>query len=315
MPELTLLNESVVQAEEIDSLGHMNVRFYIARATAANAELLKRAGYWQGDTQTQSIRRFDTYTRFRQEQFENAPLKTLGGLVASESPDSDAVSSYFEVRNPDSNSVAASFIFKSSVIDRATDEATVLSPVRQDDSLSVAIPDHGQPRTVSLSDPKPVVMADVLAIAKDEPTPGMMSGIREGEVLPEDCGSDGKLREDTDVMFILHRQLAKDADGEMGPPVLRDKLGRRYSWAVMETRNLTLERPSLGDQIIAAGADLDHGEKWRWSRRWMFNKATGETLAVSDTVAVCIDLDARRAIAVPDEVLKSLRNKEHQDLI
>ena len=39
-----LLDESKVLAEEIDSLGHMNVRFYMERKERANRKFLQLAG-------------------------------------------------------------------------------------------------------------------------------------------------------------------------------------------------------------------------------------------------------------------------------
>ena len=314
MNELTLLNESVVLPEEIDSLGHMNVRYYMTRAARANEELLKQAGYWQGNESAEFVRRIDTYTRFRQEQFADARLHTVGGLVANETPETDKVSGYFEIRNPDTNAIAATFIFTSSIVDRHSLQPVTITPVAQDNSLWAPVPDHGLPRTVSLSTPKAVDLETLDKLVGNEPTPGMMSGKREGEVLASDCDELGNLKEETDVMFVLHRPQPGENLSNYGPPVLHDEQGRRYSWAVMETRNLTLSRPRVGDHIVSIGADLDHGEKWRWSRRWMFTQQTGEMLGVSDTVAICIDLDARRAIPVPQDVRDSMAKQDLREL-
>ena len=100
MPELTLLHESTVTEPEIDSLGHMNVRFYITRADHANRELLSRLGVVEADGRI--IRRLDTYSRFLREQFEGARLETLGGVVPDESIDGlTGLKTYFEIRNRD----------------------------------------------------------------------------------------------------------------------------------------------------------------------------------------------------------------------
>lgn len=311
--ELTLLHESVVKPEEIDSLGHMNVRYYVTRAARANDDLLVRAGCWDGDTKTQFVRRIDTYTRFMREQFAGATLHTYGGIISTESAIPDSVSAYFEIRNPDTGAIAASFIFTSHIIDRST--AAPLAVRGVDETFAVQVPEYGMPRSLSLRPPRKVTMDIVSEIVGDEPAQGMMSGRREGTVQPEDCDDSGYLKEDADVMFVIHRPQPGEDLSKMGPPVLRDEEGRRYSWAVMETRNLTLMRPRSGDSVVSLGADLEYGEKWRKSRRWMFIKDSGELLGVSDTVAVCIDLDARKAISVPAEVRATMEELDLKDLL
>ena len=79
------LNESPVTPDQIDSLGHLNVRYYIARMDLANRQLLEANGI-SGDEHT-FLRRVDTYNKFRREQFKGACLARNarwlgeGGLV------------------------------------------------------------------------------------------------------------------------------------------------------------------------------------------------------------------------------------------
>ena len=44
MTELKVLHESTVQSEEIDALGHMNVRYYMTRVDQANRSMLAEMG-------------------------------------------------------------------------------------------------------------------------------------------------------------------------------------------------------------------------------------------------------------------------------
>ena len=103
---MQLLHESVVTADEIDSLGHMNVRFYMARMEAANRKLLTQLGLPTDAGSDQLLRRTDTYTRFRREQFEGARLHAVGGVLSVRE---GGMQSYVEIRNPDSNEVALAF--------------------------------------------------------------------------------------------------------------------------------------------------------------------------------------------------------------
>ena len=73
--DLQIRQHSTVTADEIDSLGHMNVRYYVARMERANAELLKGL-VEPGALERGMLSRVDTYTRFQREQFEGAKLVT-----------------------------------------------------------------------------------------------------------------------------------------------------------------------------------------------------------------------------------------------
>ena len=114
---MQLLNESTVLAEEIDSLGHMNVRHYTTRTERAIRVLLANLGIHE-DTLAGSLLRFtDSYTRFRREQFEGATLHAVGGLLE---PADEGLRSYVEIMNPDTGDVAATFIATTVLVDPAT---------------------------------------------------------------------------------------------------------------------------------------------------------------------------------------------------
>ena len=307
MTEPSLLHESVVTPDEIDSLGHMNVRFYLMRADRANRSLLASIGVREG--QGRIIRRLDAYTRFHREQFAGARLNTLGGLIAVEGADeASEICAYFEIRNPDNDQLAATFILRSQLVDVASQQAAAIEPGAGHDigSVSIEVPDYGRPRSLSLATPGHVSLEELESVVSDEPTPGMMSGRRESIVYAEDCDEKGRLREDMDLMFVLHRPPPGEQVEQAGPPIMRDSSGRRYSWAMIETRSVVWARPMAGDGIVSIGADIATGEKWRQSRRWMFVKESGLLLGVSDSVGICIDLDARKSIPMPTEIREAI---------
>ena len=312
MTELEVLHESTVQPEEIDSLGHMNVRYYMTRVDQANRVMLAEIGIQEASGRV--IRRLDTYTRFHREQFAGATLHTLGGLIAIEGADeSREVNGYFEIRNPDNNQVAASFILRSCLIDVSSQQvlditANSANSANKDNTseYSVLVPEHGMPRSLSLNDPARISLEELEAVVGDDPTPGMMSGRRKNVVHADDCDTDGRLREEVDLMFVLHRPTTGDENELGGPPVMRDSEGRRYSWAMIETRSVVWHRPMEGEIVLSIGADIANGEKWRQSRRWMFAEKTGLLLGISDSVGLCIDLDARRSIPMPLDVIEAI---------
>lgn len=299
MTELALLHESTVGADEIDSLGHMNVRFYVARVDESNQKLLAQRGIVPATGQ--ALRRVDTYNRFHREQFEGATLNTYGGLISSEGIDaSREIRTYFEIRNMDTGQLASTFIVTTSLVDIEAQQVLSLPSALQsmpDDSVQV--PEHGAPRSLSLKFPQKIALDVLQEAITEDPTPGMMTGTRENTVYAEDCDAKGRLMEHLDLMAVLFRPAPGQSLQDIGPPLLRDEQGRRYSWAMLETRSVSWERPMAGDTIIALGADITSAEKWRHTRRWMFVKQTGLLLGVSDSLGICIDLDARKSIAMP----------------
>lgn len=317
MNELQLLNESVVEESEIDALGHMNVRYYLSRAAQANQRVLDEAGLSAQLSPTQFFRKVDTYTQFRKEQFAGAKLQTYGGLVNGEgSVGLDGIRGYFEIRNPDTDAIAATFITTTQIIDRVSQQASPIPEIAPGQSAHVVtIPKHGLPRSLSLKTPSPVTLEKLESMVSDDPAPGMGSGRRTSRVLPEDCDSAGRLLENMDLMFVMFRPQPGEDTADFGPPLLRDAQGRRFSWAMLETRSVTLHRPMAGDEVISIGADVAQGDKWRQSRRWMFVRKTGLLLGISDTLGICIDLDARRAISMPDEIKAEIAKGSLPELI
>jgi acyl-CoA thioester hydrolase len=303
MSELKLLHESVVGESEIDSLGHMNVRFYVARAANAHFGLLESLGIKSGAGQ--AMRRTDTYNRFHKEQFEGAFLGVFGGLISVES--SDGVSGYYEIRNLETNDLAASFVMTGHIIDAESEEIqeTVL-PAEVMEANRVELPEYGRPRTLKLLPPRQVSIEEVGALIPESAKPFSMNGRREGLVLPEDCDETGRLKESIDPMVVLFRPQPGQDLKKMGPPVTHDEHGRRYAFAMMEIRNLNWRRPREGETVLSMSADVDFGEKWRHTRRWIFAKESGTLLGISDHAAVCMDLDARKAIPLPAEVREEI---------
>jgi len=302
------LDTSRVGHEEIDSLGHLNVRFYLARVDRASDKLLAALGLTETelDLRNATLRRVDTYSRFRREQFEGAELTVHGGTLGCVG---DQVRCYFEIRNPAKDELAAHFVTGTVLNDRVNRRPLELpAAVRQvNEQYGVQIPEYAAPRSLSLDAPRTDVPFDELMAQIGDPAEFGMTGRREGEIEAEDCGPDGVLRDDVELMFLMFRRQVNTADPKaFGPPVLYTDEGHRFGWAMLETRNVELGRPRAGDAIVWLGADVAIAEKSRQSRRWAFVKSTGELLSIHDSVGVAMDLDARRAIAIPRSIRSAM---------
>lgn len=308
--DLHFLEESVVQESEIDSLGHMNVRFYVSRAANAHFALLAKLGVTAGPGQ--ALRRTDTYNRFHKEQFEGAKLGVFGGLIKLN--DNPGISGYYEIRNLETYDIAATFVITSNLVDIETEAFIDVAITEADfESNCVEVPGYGHPRTLSLLPPKEVSFDEIAALIPEESKPFSMNGRRKGLVLEEDCDAEGRLKEEVDPMFVMFRPQPGEELKNMGPPVQRDEEGRRYSFAMMEIRSVNWRRPRLGDTIVSFSADVDFGEKWRHTRRWIFAEESKVLLGVSDHAALCMDLDARRAIPMPADVRAEIERANLKD--
>jgi acyl-CoA thioester hydrolase len=302
------LDASRVGAEEIDSLGHLNVRFYLARVDRASRRLLEALGLSETelDRRHATLRRIDTYSRFRREQFEGAELTVHGGTLGCVG---EQVRCYFEIRNTATNELAAHFVTGTVLGDRTNRQALALpASARQvNEQYGVQIPDYAMPRSLSLDPPRTDIPFAELMAEIDESAEFGMTGRREGVIEAEDCGPDGVLRDDVELMFVMFRRQVDTTDAKaFGPPVLQTDEGHRFGWAMLETRNVELGRPRAGDAIVWLGADVAIAEKSRQSRRWAFVKSTGELLSIHDSVGVAMDLDARRAITIPRSIRSTM---------
>ena len=311
---MQILDESDVLESEIDSLGHMNVRFYLSRVDRANRALLEKLGILSG-LEGAVVRRQDTYSRFRREQFAGAHLQVAGGVLEA---DHDRVRCYFEIRNPEKDEIAATFILGSTLIDPESQQQLALLGAlnRVNEQYGTRLPEHGRPRSLSLDPPRlDVALEELERRVSQNPTPGMMSGRRDSVVDPEDCDARGFLREDIDFMFMMHKPQPGQQSASFGPPVMKTANGHRFSWAMIETRAIVLGRPRAGDRLVSIGADVAFGERWRQSRRWAFVEDTGRLVGINDVIGMALDLDMRRSIVIPDDMRESIERDYLPDLI
>ena len=302
------LDQSPVGPEEIDSLGHLNVRFYLARVDRANRVLLDALGLGPSvlEARGAALRRVDTYCKFRREQFEGAVLSVHGGVLNATG---SQVRGYFEIRNAARDEIAATFVTGTVMADRTSRQPLELSASVQqvNEQYGVQIPAYAQPRSLSLEPPRLDVPFQELMDRIGESVEFGMTGRREGMIEASDCGPDGVLRDDVELMFVLFRKQMEQLDAKaFGPPIQHTDEGHRFAWAMLETRNIEVARPRAGDAVVWIGADVGIAEKSRQSRRWAFVNDTGQLLSIHDSVGIAMDLDARRAIAIPRSVRETM---------
>ena len=302
-------HESVVAADEIDGLGHLNVRYYIARALRANAVLMDGLGLDPASLGARLVQA-DTYTRYHREQFEGSTLQVRGGVLEAHG---DRIRVYFEVCNGANAEVAATFILPFVLADQATRAPIrIPEPVLAEaaDAL-VTLPEHGGPRTIDLGPPRiDLSYAELESRLGEGEATDPMSWRMERTIEPESCDAFGFLSDSEDFMFGQVRNIGPADEKNWGPMTFTTEEGHRVGWASLETRNVRVSQPRAGDVICSIGAEIGLHAKVRHSRRWIFNRTTGQLVQLNDNIALALDLDARRSIEIPSK-LRSQLEKRH----
>ena|SRR6185437_501969 len=294
------LDASEIKPEEIDGLGHMNVRFYMERAQRANRVLLAELGVGGDEGEAPGVRltQTDTYVRYHREQFKGQVLAVNGGVLET-GPTS--LRAFYEVTNPARGEVAATFIIVSSLSDRASGLAAPFSAesMRAADAARIELPDYGKARTIDLNAPRLDLRYETVAARIPENGSDPMSRRSEWSVPAEACDEHGNLADTGALMFGGFRQPSAEEMRKHGPMTFRGDDGHRLGWASLETRMVRAGQARAGDRLSSIGAEIGLHAKVRHSRRWLFNLTSGQLVSLNDNVAIALDLDARKAIDIP----------------
>ncbi len=306
--DLALLDEWTVGAEEIDRLGHMSVRFYVARNTRAHGALLALPGFAAERRRAEGvvIHRVDSFARFHREQRLGAALQTRGGFA---SVGETSLRAYCEICNGATGDVAATFVTDIALEDRASRAPRALPDDvrRRAEAMTTSLPDYGAPRTLRLVPPRLDLTFEQIRDRVGEVRPGGAVSLRwERTIMPQDCDEAGFLRDDETLMFSHRQQTQAMAGDDTAQPVWTAPDGRRFGWAVMELRNAQFAPPRSGDRLRSIGGIIQLLNKGRQLRRWIFDTDTGRMVGVDETVSLAMDLGERRAMEIPPDMRAEL---------
>ncbi len=296
MDEMIEVYAGSVQSWECDPMGHMNVQFYVARATDGLASLALALGLGPSYSRREGagLVAVDHHIRFLKEFRPGAPFRVRAGVLAV---GDDRLQVFEQFENSATGVPAATFIADVRLVDFATRDARPLPDtvrVRARD-LTVALPDHGAPRGLALDPPGPAPTQD------DAESSGMLA-VYQGVVAPADCDAHGYLATPNYIARIsaavpnviaMTRGIDRSADDSSGG-------------AALEYRLIYRAVPQVGDILVLYSAIKSIGGKtFIWGHR-LFDKETGKAVATSEIVAVNLDLVNRRAKEIPDDMRTGL---------
>jgi acyl-CoA thioester hydrolase len=307
---LETLWESEVLPEQIDGLGHMNIRFYTVNARRGASRLMHDLGLGREEAMSRPPLLWypDVYTRFRAEQLEGALLAVRGGVLDVED---EALRLYLEVINRSTGDVAATFVQSVLALDAETRDPVRFAPAVLDAARErlIELPDYAKPRTLNF---EPIAHR----LNREE---GLRRNLRTSrgsvEVREEWCDRDGFARlNDNEVMFMIaHGVRAGKSRTAMRNNNFRASDGRLLGWAMMESRNVVTHVPRQGDRIESFQATTQLLEKVHSTTRWIF-LSSGELCAVMQTVALAFDIEARRPVPIPPLNREEMQANYHPDL-
>src|SRR4051794_14793707 len=188
---LAVTHTSSVSHDQIDHLGHMNVRFYGVNAHAATQAMLAGLDGWPTGAHVVH----DTYTRHHHEQLAGTPLLVRSGVLAV---DADGLRLHHELVPANAEALAATFVHKVSPIDEQGDRLAVPDVVIAAAQKNVIEPlPYAAPRTVDF-DVDALAAAPPLDMLRDR---GL--DVRKPRVIAgEECDDQGGYRPDATMMLL-----------------------------------------------------------------------------------------------------------------
>ena len=265
MHPLDVSHRSTVTPDQIDELGHMNVRYYGVNAGAATRAVCDRLGLGRPAMRS-------GYTRHHHEQMQDAELVVRSAIL----PGGDRLRLYHELRNDADNDLAATFVHE-------LDHPTIDAPAFE-------LPTHGTPRSLDLD-------TDALASA---PPLALLHELGLAMRKPRTVDTDDTNGTQTVPPANIANLIWGGEPWEAHEWVHTLPNGDRYAYAVMEQRTWIRPAPvAIGTPIQSFRASLAIGEKVGRAISWCYDTDTGEALTASEAIDLCLNLTQRRAIPIP----------------
>ncbi len=287
---------------ECDEMGHMNVRFYVAKMMEGLAELAHAAGLAHAfrERAQSTLRPRDQHIRFIKEAHAGAPF-TMTGCVLEVSENSVLV--YQQITHTSGEPCASFRTWVDHVdVETGTPFAWTSATRARLEALRDEPPAVTAPRSVDMSVPvRPsATMADVDAIKAPV--------IGRGVVLPQQVDLTGAMMPEffigrvSDSISHLLRPWREKVAAES--EARGEKL--RMGGAVLEYRIVYRRWPRAGDRFVIRSARGFQKEKTHSFVHWIIDPDTGLAWCTSEAVAVSLNLDTRKIIPSSPELMKAL---------
>jgi len=278
---LRTTHTSAVTEDQIDHLGHMNVMYYGVNALAGTRAVVADLPGWDGGFVV-----FDTYTRHHHEQLLGSRLEVRSSLLGA---DADAVRIHHELRNADTDQLAATFLHGLCPADGGVRSAVPAATIAGVDGEP--LPDYAAPRSISLD-------ADLLGSS-----PSLETLLERGlafrhprAVGAQECDADGRYRVE---MAPALTWAGEQVEGEDPDHLHEMPDGSLLGWASMETRAVFGELPMVGTRVQSFAAGVAIHDKVVHRVNWCYDLDSGALLTAFESISLAFDVRGRRPLSIP----------------
>lgn len=289
---------------ECDEMGHMNVRFYVAKMMEGLSELAHQAGLHHvfRDRANATLAPRDQHIRFMREALAGKPFVMRACVLeVTES----SVHVYQQIDHASGEPCAA---FRTWV-DHVDAQSRVPFPWAAAartalEALKDIAPEGQRPRSLDMSLPPRPSATMAMADAIGAPTIGR------GVVQPQHCDHGGwmmpeffigRVSDSTSNLLFNWRKTLADAALARGEPQART------GGAVLEYRIVYRRWPRTGDRLVVRSALGQVKEKMNSYVHWILDPDSGEAWCTSEAMAVALNLDTRKIITAPPEQMEALK--------
>jgi acyl-CoA thioester hydrolase len=278
-----------VNTWECDQMGHMNVRFYVARAmeglVGVAAALGLDSAFRAKGAATLLVR--DHHIRFLREARAGAPLILRAGII--ELGESDARLLQLLI-HAGSGELAATFQTVVAHVTAGEGRAFPWSAGTRDlaAGLVVEVPERAAPRSLTLSPP-----SGRASLAEAERL----------DLIPIASGAFGA--QDCDVFGRVNPEhiIGRVADGvpTLGAALSGSERQEGRGGAVLEYRLAYAAWPRAGDRFEVRSGLISFDDRAQRLAHWILDPVSGAPWATSEAVAISLDLAARKIVPLSDE--------------
>jgi len=278
---------------ECDEMGHMNVRFYLAKAAEGIEVLWRLLGPGDGVGFTL----LEQHIRYHREVRAGTGLTIRAGLLEiTES----RLEVYFEMRRAYDDVLCATLVSVLGCIDAATGRPGMLraADIQRAAAWRVDLPAAGRPKGLTIKTPVAV------ATLAEADRMGLVE-ITRTSIQPNQIDRDGAL--------IPYHLMGMVSDGiahlliGLNPARAQGPAEGGMGGAALEYRFVYRRPARLGDALVVRSGVIAVTDKVQVFGHWILDLVTGEAIATAEAVAVGFDLKTRKIAALPAETLLRMR--------
>jgi acyl-CoA thioester hydrolase len=292
-----------VNTWECDDMGHMNVRFYVAKAMEGLVGLAAALGmphaFSPFANATLLVR--EQHIRFLREARPGAPLSMRGAVLEMGEAEARLLLVLFHA----DGEPAASFQTVVAHIAAADDARPFAWPRRTLDragALTTPIPAYAASRSVGLEP-----FASQASLARADAL-GLMT-ISAGAIEGQHCDVFGRMRVEQFIGRVSDGIAALASASRAVIADLAEARPARTGGAVLEYRLAHLAWPRAGDRCVVRSGMAGLDGRTQRLVHWMLDPESGKPWGVSEAVAVTLDLDARKIVPVSEAAQAALRGR------